>query len=333
MMAWHIAIDEPRPFELHAPATLREALELALGFEGDSAFLAGGCDLVDQLKHQWRSPRHVINLKTIPGLAGIRRGSDSFHLGALTTLWEIERHAELRELMPALVQSAFRVATPQIRAVGTVGGNLLQDSRCPYYRGPWHCYRDGGIVCDAHHGINIEHALFGGSRCYTVSPSDTAPALVALDAEVIVSSLHGEARLPLSELFVLPKEDILHMHRLRRHEILTGIEISVRQGQRSMFVKFAPRGSWDFAQASVAVAFTPHGGRFADCRVVLGGVAPTPWRSTPAEAALEGHAMRADTIEAAVDASVRDAEPLAYNAYKVGLVRKGLRQVLTELTR
>src|SRR5436190_21827093 len=181
---WHIGMDEPRSFELLSPKSIDAAVEMASKYGSDAAFLAGGCDLLDQMKQQRNNPRFVINLKAVPGLRNFESGGQFVRLGALTTLGAIERNSELKQLLPALVQSATRVATPQIRNTGTLGGNLLQDSRCPYYRGPWHCYRDGGIQCDAHHGMNQEHAIFGGSRCYTVSPSDTAPALVALDASV-----------------------------------------------------------------------------------------------------------------------------------------------------
>ena len=332
-MSRQIAIDEPRSFELLAPSSIEQAMEWASHHGADAAFLAGGCDLLDQLKNQWSNPRYVINLKSIQGLKGISRGSSSLTIGALTTLGEIERSAVLKPALPGLVMAASRVATPQIRNVGTVGGNLLQDSRCPYYRGPWHCYRAGGIVCDAHHGINIEHAIFGGNRCFTVSPSDTAPMLVALDAAATIQSPRGRHEIPVADLFLSPKEDILHMHRLLKDEILTELRVPVTPGQRSTFIKHALRNAWDFALASVAVAFNEQSGNARDCRIVLGGVAPVPWRSSAAEQVIEGNSLKPDTIEAAARAAVEGAEPLRYNEYKVGLVRKLVREALTELAR
>ena len=332
-MSWQIAIDEPKSFELLAPSSIKQALELAASYGSDAAFLAGGCDLLDQLKNQWANPRYVINLKSIPGLKGINRQSRSLAIGALTTLGELERSPEVRWSMPGMAKAASRVATPQIRNMGTIGGNLLQDSRCPYYRGPWHCYRAGGIVCDAHHGVNTEHAIFGGNRCFTVTPSDTAPMLVALDAIATVRSLRDNYEIPVADLFVSPKEDILHMHRLMKDEILTELLIPIYPGQRSTFIKYALRNAWDFALASVAVAFTEESGSVRDARVVLGGVAPTPWRSHTAEQVIEGRQLSEATIAAAGRAAVEDAEPLRYNEYKVGLVRKLVREALTELAR
>jgi xanthine dehydrogenase YagS FAD-binding subunit len=330
-MSWQIAIDEPKSFELLAPSTIEQALEWAARHGSDAAFLAGGCDLLDQLKNQWFNPRYVINLKSIPALKGITNSGNSLAMGALTTLGEIERHPDLRKTVPGLEKAANRAATPQIRNVGTVGGNLLQDSRCAYYRGPWHCYRAGGIVCDAHHGVNIEHAIFGGDRCFTVSPSDTAPMLVAMEAIAKVHSPRGSYELPVADLFVSPEEDILHMHRLLKGEILTELHIPIRAGQRSTFIKHALRNSWDFALASVAVTFTRAGSAVRDCRIVLGGVAPIPWRCLAAEHAIEGTDLSAEIIEAAARAAVEHAKPLRYNEYKVGLVRKLVREALTEL--
>src|SRR5207244_4433925 len=193
---------------------------------------------------------------------------------------------------------------------------LLQDSRCPYYRGPWYCYRDGGIVCDAHHGINAEHAIFGGDRCYTVTPSDTAPILVALDAVAKIQGRDGAREIPLHDLFVLPRENILVMHRLRPDQVLAEVTIPLRPGQRSTLVKYAMRNAWDFAMASVGIALELDAGRCRECRIVLGGVAPTPWRSYAAESAVEGKPLSASNIETAARAAVEGAKPLQYNEYK-----------------
>ena len=328
---WQVGIDEARPFELLSPRSVDEAMELAARHGRDAALLAGGCDLIDQLKHQWNAPHYVINLKTIPGLRYAKVSSNEVQLGALATLGEIERNAELARVLPGLVKAASRVATPQIRNAGTLGGNLLQDSRCPYYRGPWYCYRAGGIQCDAHHGINQEHAIFGGSRCYTVTPSDTAPMLVALDAQVSIASPSGERVRPLAEVFVPPAENILVMHRLAPGEILTGLRVPLETNQRSTFLKYAMRNSWDFALASVAVAFTADAGKVRDVRVVLGGVAPIPWRSEAAERELEGKPLTDANIESTAQAATQGAQPLQHNRYKIALVRKLVRTALKEL--
>jgi len=330
-VTWQIGIDEPAAFELLSPKSVEDAVELSARHGADGALLAGGCDLLDQLKQQWRTPHYVINLKTVPGLKGVREESGALVVGALTTLAEVEAHSGIKQAIPGYAKAAGRVATPQIRNLGTAGGNLLQDSRCPYYRGPWLCYRAGGITCDAHHGINMEHAIFGGDRCYTVSPSDTAPILVALGAMVRYRHATGEEERDIGDLFVRPGENIRIMHRLGPGNVLTEIRIPVRAGQRSTFIKYAMREAWDFAAASVAVAFRAEGGVCRDARIVLGAVAAVPWRSLPAEEAIEGRALSVDTIQAAAQAVVEGAEPLSDNGYKVGLVRKLVREALTEL--
>jgi xanthine dehydrogenase YagS FAD-binding subunit len=330
MSLWQISIDEPKPFELLHPASIHEALEMGAKHGSDAVFLAGGCDVLDHLKHQTMTPHYVINLKGISDLRSASITSDKIDLGALVTLGEIERNRELAQVLPGVVKAASRVATPQIRNLGTLGGNLLQDSRCGYYRGPWYCYRAGGITCDAHHGINAEHAIFGGNRCYTVSPSDLAPMLVALDATARIAGERDE--LPLADLFVGPGENILAMHRLRPGELLLGVTIPRRANQRSTFIKYAMRQSWDFALASAAVVLTSEARRCRNCRIVLGGVAPTPWRSFLAEREIEGKPLVATNIEGAAAAAVADAQPLKHNEYKLGLVKKLVRSALMELS-
>lgn len=332
-MSWQIAIDEPKSFELLQPASLEEALDWAARYGDDAALLAGGCDLLDKLKTQWATPRYVINLKAIPSLREVTASEASLQLGALATLGSLERDARLRQLVPALGKAAAGVATPQIRNQGTVGGNLLQDSRCSYYRGPWHCYRAGGIVCDAVRGINSEHAIFGGDRCYTVTPSDLAPVMVALDATATINSARRAYQSSFADLFLSPKVDIRRMHRLAQDEILTAIAVPLRARQRSTFIKYAMRNAWDFALASIAVAFIEEGATARNVRIVLGAVAPTPWRSRAAEAVIEGKQLSDTLIEEAARLAVAEAEPLTHNEYKIGLVKKLLRAAFTELSK
>jgi len=327
---WQIAVDEPVAFELLSPRSLEEAVDLAARHGRDGALMAGGSDLLDQLKQHRRTPRYVINLKTIPGLRTLSVTGDHISIGALTTLGEVERNPELKRVCAGLTLAASRVATPQIRNVGTLGGNLLQDSRCPYYRGPWYCYRAGGIQCDARHGMNQEHAIFGGNRCYTVSPSDTAPALIALGA---TATIHGATaqQLLVEDLFMPPNESITVMHRVAPGSVLSEITIPVRAGTRSTFIKYAMRNSWDFAIASVAAALRVENGKARDVRIVLGGVAPIPWRSKDAEREIEGRALDQTTIESAARAAIAGAHPLAHNEYKVALVKTLVRTALLEL--
>jgi len=326
-----IAIDEPRPFTLVSPRGLDQAV--ALGASANAAFLAGGGELLDQLKTHWRSPEVLVNLKALPGLRGIHKQQGAVVIGALTTLSAIERDEDLRQQLPALCLAASRVATPQIRNMGTLGGNLLQDSRCPYYREGWDCLRAGGEVCHALLGIHTEHAIFGASQCHTVTPSDLAPAVVALDAELTIHTRAGPQTLPVAELFVAPQTDLRHMHRLHSGEVLTEVKIPLVQDRRSSFVKYATRGAWDFALVSVAASAAVREGTVQGCRIVLGGVAAVPWRSRAAESVLEGAALTDRNIEAAAEAAVATADPLSGNAYKVPLVRKAVAQVLREVAR
>lgn len=326
----NIAINEPSPFEYHAPTRIEDALSLAARYRGHFAYLAGGCDLLDMMKRQWNTSAHVIDLKGISGLRGISAHPDQVTVGALTKLAEVQQ-SNLGDAFRAFKEAASRVASPQIRNMGTVGGNVLQDSRCPYYRGPFFCYRHGGIVCDAHHGINREHAIFGGDRCYTVTPSDLAPAMVALDGIIHVRDAEGARTMPAQDLFVSPSENIMTLHRLQNGPILTSIEFHLKPGQRSRFIKETVRNSWDFARVSVAVSLELIDGRAHNVRIALGGVAAVPWRATPAERVVEGSRVDDVTIERAVGASVDGATALKYNAYKVGLTRKLVRQVLAEI--
>jgi xanthine dehydrogenase YagS FAD-binding subunit len=327
---WQLAVDEPAPFEVLSPRSLDEAADLSARHGFDAALMAGGTDLLDQLKQHRRTPRYVINLKTIPDLRKLTVSGQRISIGALTTIGDLERQNELSRLCPALTKAAARVATPQIRNVGTIGGNLLQDSRCPYYRGPWYCYRAGGIQCDARHGVNQEHAIFGGNRCYTVSPSDTAPALIALGA---TATIHGPAprQVPVEVLFMPPGENITSMHRVTHGKILSEVTVPIRTGVRSTFIKYAMRNAWDFAIASVAVALRLDSGLARDARIVLGGVAPIPWRSQDAERAIDGKRLDRMAIEAAAQAAIAGARPLAQNEYKIAIVKKLVRTALLEL--
>jgi len=327
----HIAIDVPTPFIRVAPKDLAEAA--ALGARMEAVFIAGGGDLFDQLKTRLRTPDTVIDLKGLPGLRGVEEADGVLTIGALTTLAAIVRDPRLRSAAPGLCIAASRVATPQIRNTATLGGNLLQDSRCAYYREGWHCRRAGGHTCYTHKGLNGEQAIFGGGPCWTVTPSDLAPVLVALDAEITVQNPSGERRLRAVDLFLDPMADVQRMHVLAPGDILTHIRLPTTPVRRSHFVKIAVRGAWDFALASAAVAANVEDGHLAACRIVLGGVAPTPWRCFQAEAVLEGAESTADKFEEAAEAAISDAEPEVDSAYRVALARQAVVEALTEIMR
>ncbi len=320
-----IGIDEPASFRLLQPTTLEEAARMLEQHGAAAVALAGGCDILEKIKTQWIAPSFVVNLKPV-----LSKEITAQKIGAGATVAQVAKSP----LLPtALRQAAIKVATPQIRNVGTLGGNILQDSRCPYYRGPWHCYRAGGLTCDAVRGFTHEHALFGGERCFTVTPSDTAVALVALDAQADVFSLKGKAveRRLLGDIFALPAYDITRMHKLLPHEVLADVVLPApKPGARSAFRKAAMREAWDFALASVAVECEMDGDTCREVRVVLGAVAPVPWRATDAENILRGGKIK-DRIEEAVRASVNGAEALPHNHYKIGLIKNLLRECLEEI--
>jgi xanthine dehydrogenase YagS FAD-binding subunit len=325
----HIAIDSPKPFTRMAPTDLAEAT--VLGARRETVFIAGGGDLLDQLKTRLRTPATVVDLKGLPALRGVEETDGALTVGALTTLAAMARDQRLRALVPALCVAASRVATPQIRNTATLGGNLLQDSRCPYYREGWHCRRAGGHSCFAHEGLDHGNAVFGGGPCWTVTPSDLAPVLVALDAEVRIQGPRRQRRLPAAELFVAPGTDVRRMHALERGEVLTHIQLRAVPGRRSHFVKIALRGSWDFALASAAVAADLSNGHLQDCRIVLGALAATPWRCFRAESELEGVEPTADRLQAAADAALAGAELQPDNGYRVALAHQAVVEALTEL--
>jgi xanthine dehydrogenase YagS FAD-binding subunit len=318
-----IAIDEPASFRLLQPKTLDEAARMLRDYGPEAVALAGGCDILEKIKTQWIRPRYVVNLKPVLGAEVTQSG-----IGAGATVAKVAKQSALPN---ALRQAAAVVATPQIRNVGTIGGNVLQDSRCPYYRGPWHCYRAGGMTCDAVRGFTHEHALWGGERCYTVTPSDTAVALVALNATAEIFGAEGTRNLSLADVFSPPTYDITAMHKLKSDEILTRIMLPpAKANSRSAFRKAAMRQSWDFALASVAIYCEMEGDACREARVVLGAVAPIPWRAHDAEAVLRGNRI-SDRIEDAVRASVNGAQPLPHNEYKIGLVKNLVRECLEEI--
>jgi xanthine dehydrogenase YagS FAD-binding subunit len=356
-----LQVDEPHPFKLMSPATVEEAVKLWHAYRGDAMYLAGGGDVLDMVKRHHARPSALLDLKRISSLRGIKADitapQPSLTLGALTTLREVTEDEHVRRYLPALAAAASRVATPQIRNIGTVGGNLLQENRCPYYRGPWHCYRHGGMHCYAHHGFHREHAIFDGDRCYVVSPSDLAPVVVAGNALVHIHGPRGPRTMDAEDLFVPASENLTRMHVLDDGEVLTAVEFRVReepqprrllQGDRgirgsiaplpldkrfpSVFLKYAMRNSFDFALASVAVFLDRDGRRARRCRIALGAVAATPYRALDAERVVAGNLLTGEVIHEAARAAVRGATPLALNAYKVGLVQKLVTEALQELS-
>jgi xanthine dehydrogenase YagS FAD-binding subunit len=308
-------------FSYVRPSTVAEAVRHLSS--PDARAHAGGTDLIGTLRDGADSARTVVSLSGLSELRGIAPLADGgLRLGALATLAEVAAHETVRERYAALAQGAAAAASPQIRNQGTLGGNICQRPRCWYYRGDFDCPRKGGAACFAPGGENQYHAIFGADGCYMVHPSDTAAPLVALEAAVRIVGKSGPRVVPMESFFILPGQDLTRENVLVPGEIVTEIVLpQPRPGSKSSYRKFRARAAWDFALAGAAVALQVSGGKVARARVVLSGVAPAPWRSRAAEAALVGTALGAASASRAASAATEGAEPLELNAYKVDLVR------------
>lgn len=293
---------------------------------------AGGTDLLGCARDEVFEVEKLVSISRLEELKGITHADEGgIRIGALTTISEIATSAVIRESYPGLAQAASDVASPQLRNQGTLGGNLCQRPRCWYFRGDFHCAKKGGDMCYAVEGENRYHAIFGGDPCYIVHPSDTAPMLVALGAEVRISGARGERSMALEDFFVLPDQDLERENVLQQGEIVTEVVLPAASGVKSSYRKIRERGAWDFALVSVALAVRLSGSTVAEARVVLGGVAPAPWRSAAAEAALIGKEPNPSVAAAVAAAAVAGAQPLEQNAYKVLLAKGALMESLVAL--
>jgi xanthine dehydrogenase YagS FAD-binding subunit len=319
-------------FEL-ARATSSAAARDLLAEKPGSVFKAGGIDLIDHLKEHLVEPPRVVDLKSIPGLDGITAAADgSLRIGPLATLARVAADAGVRKSHAALAQACAEAASPQIRNVATVGGNLLQRPRCWYYRlESYRCLKKGGDVCFAVGGENRYHAVFGGGPSYAVHPSNAAVPLVAFGASFILEGEQGSRTVPASEFFTSPAKDPERENQLRPGEILTEILVPAAAGVRSAYQDVRERAAFDWPLVSAAVALKVEGGVVREARVVLGAVAPVPWRSAKAEQALVGKPLEEATAAAAARAAVFGATPLSDNGYKVGLVQTLVRRALMSI--
>jgi xanthine dehydrogenase YagS FAD-binding subunit len=310
-------------FELYQPTQLDDALALLDRYGKDGWKMAGGNDSLSWFKERVKRPKAVIDISGIVALKGVRETPDGIEIGALTTLTEIERNPVIRAKYRVLADAARRVASPQIRNTGSIGGNLAQDTRCWYYRYGLPCYRAGGNTCfaDTPEGVNREHALFDTDRCVAVSPSDTAPALVALDAKMVIKSSKGERVAGAEEFFIGPKTDITRLTSLKPEELLTAVRIpNSWAGARFYFEKVADRDAWDFALVNVAAAIVVNNGVVERSRIACGGVSAVPRRLTVVEEVIQGKPAEEATAKLAGQSAVRGARPLNYNQFKIPLM-------------
>jgi xanthine dehydrogenase YagS FAD-binding subunit len=319
-------------FELYQPETLADAHGILADID-DAWIVAGGMDSFDWFKHRVKQPSAVVDIAGILELRGIGEEDDGgLRIGALTTLTEVAESELVRERFPLLADAALRVASPQIRNIGTIGGNVSQDTRCWYYRDGMPCYRAGGNTCyaDTPTAQNREHTLFGADRCVAVTPSDTGVALVALDATMVIRNRGGEREVAAEEFFIGPSVDITRMTVLEPGDILTAIRVPGDwAGARFYFEKVADRETWDFALVSIASAIVMNGGTVERSRVVCGGVECVPKRLRVVEDSIAGEALDEELGELVARAAVRGARPLNHNHFKVplmaNLVKRSLR--------
>ncbi|MCP3916250.1 MAG: xanthine dehydrogenase family protein subunit M [bacterium] len=318
-----------KSFRMVLPTSVEEASRLLPTAEGGASakLLAGGQDLLTELKEHLVEPDTLVNLKSVPGLDTIEwNEAGELTIGALVTLTDLEEEAGVVEKLPILSEAAASIASAQIRSVGTVGGNLNQRPRCWYYRAEHApCLKKGGSECYAFEGRNKYNAILGGGPSYIVHPSDLAPALVALGAKVTLKSHSTSRQLLLEDFYTLPSDgDILTETRLKPDEVLTHVHIpKQRAGMRSTYLKFKERASYDFALSSVALCLWLDQGQITRTRIVLGGVAPKPWRTVKGEQAILGKRVDARTIEMAREACLDGAVTLSENGFKIPLT-KGL---------
>jgi xanthine dehydrogenase YagS FAD-binding subunit len=318
-------------FDLVQPTTIEDAVDI-LRDAGDEAWvLAGGLDTFDWLKDRIKRPRVVVDIGGIQEIRGIREAeAGGLEIGAITTLTEVANHQRVRSEFGLLATAAEHVATPQIRNQGTLGGNVSQDTRCWYYRSGWPCYRAGGNICyaSAPLAMNREHAIMGRSRCVAVNPSDTAPALIALDARMVVQSPRRRLY-DAEDFFIGPSVDITRMNVLEPGDLLTQIYIPDFWANSSFyFEKVRDRGSWDFQLVSVAAAFRMSGNTIEDARIAVNGVAPYPVRLESVERLVRGETPTETVQNAAGDLAVQGARALRHNDYKIPMMRNLVRRAV-----
>lgn len=308
-------------FQLFQPKTVADAVALAAEHGKDAWKLAGGNDSLSWFKERIKRPKVVIDLNGIGEMKGVRETPTGIEIGALTSLSAVAQHPLIRSKYRLLADAAIKVASPQIRNSGTIGGNVSQDSRCWYYRYGTPCYRAGGNTCfaDTPTGQNREHALFLTDRCVTVSPSDTAPAHVALDATMIIHNRNGERSVAAHDFFIGPSVDITRLTVLEPGDILTAIRLPKSwAGAKFYFEKVTDREAFDFPLVNVAAAFRLGADQAVeDCRIVVNGVAAVPYRVPAAESAVKGKKIDAEVAKVAGAVSTRGARPLNYNGFKV----------------
>jgi xanthine dehydrogenase YagS FAD-binding subunit len=318
-------------FQLFQPSSIDDAQKLLAQHGEDAWVLAGGLDSFDWLKDRIKKPKAVVDLSGIEELRGIRATADGIEIGAMTTLTEVVTHPIVKQNYGLLAQAAEVVASPQIRHQGTIGGNVSQDARCWYYRAGWPCYRAGGNICyaDTPVGRNREHAILHAERCVAVNPSDSAPALIALNAKFVLRTPKGERVVDAEDYFLGPDIDITRMTILQPGDLLAAIRIpSTWAGAQFYFEKVRDRNVWDFPLLNVASAMVVTGGNIERIRIAVNAAAARPLRLKAVEEAVRGKPPNAATGEMAGKLAVQGAVPLTFNAYKIPLMRNLVKRAI-----
>src|SRR5580700_4823614 len=318
-------------FDLLQPNSIVDAQKLLQQHGADAWAMAGGLDSFDWLKDRIKKPKVVVDLSGVDELKGVRETGDGIEIGAMTTLTQVVNHPIVREKYSLLSQGAELAASPQIRNQGTIGGNVSQDARCWYYRAGWPCYRAGGNICyaDTPTGRNREHAILHAERCVAVNPSDSAPALIALDAKFVLRTPKGERVIDAEDYFIGPDVDITSLHILKPGDLLTAIRIpSTWAGAQFYFEKIRDRNVWDFPLLNVASAMQVSNGGIERIRIAVNGAAARPLRLLAVEDAVRGKPANAATGEMAGKLAVQGAVALQFNAYKIPLMRNLVKRAI-----
>jgi len=320
-------------FKYVQPKSLSDAAGISEKEKDAAILFAGGIDVLGLIKNDIISPSEVINLKAIPGLDKIEyTAGEGLKIGALTTVNEIAEHPVIMEKFSVLYEAAKEVASPQLRNVGTIGGNICQRPRCWYFREDFDCIRKGGDICYAIGGENKYHCIVGGGPCYIVHPSDIAVALVALNAEFAVTNGKEFRKVLANKFFILPGQNSLQENILKPGEILTEIFIpDLPSSAGSRYIKFTERNVWDFAIVSVAAVVNKSGNKINSAKIVFGGVAPIPWLDEDLNSMLIGMELSDESIEAVAVNTLMDAEPMEKNEYKIPLAINLVKKVLKDL--
>jgi xanthine dehydrogenase YagS FAD-binding subunit len=319
-----------RPFDYVSPAATTEVAPLLGQSWGEVEILAGGSDLLSLMKDEITAPKRLVNIKGIQELRGVKSTPQALNIGALTTLAEIAANKQIQSSYPVLAAAAGEAASPQIRNVATLGGNLCQRPRCWYFR-TGHgllAQKDGkSLVLQ---GDNRYHAILGNKGpAYFVSPSTVAPVLIAYGAIVKITGPRGVRELPLEKFFIIPEEEDQREHNLRPDEIVTGVALlSRQQPQRAGHYEVRQKEAFDWPYATAAVALTMNGSTVQSARVVMGHVAPVPWLSLEAAEALLGKAITQATAEQAAQAAVAKAKSLGHNAQKIHLAQVAVKRAI-----